>query len=419
MAFRVESDLRIQIVDVEEHLSRIVEYSFSRPPEEMLAAALDACVKLSGACGGSILGEEGPALQFLFSNVSELIGVKVPMESIAGVTVTQGRILYTYAPADERHFAGVDEKLGRLTRFLLSLPIPSVHRSAGQGRAIRNAGALQLLFDEDIMPEENVEQGRREFPVDQFRTHALYGGRLRQIFWMLPSIAFAMEFIRLQQTSYQAIHELKNKLISGLSWVGCIRDDLKERNPGLVEDATILEDFELATSSLREGAELAKTYLQLTKLYAPKFEPSDLRQLLRETAASVRALGQELGAAGLRVDVETEENIPLRDVDPGQLRMALFNLCKNAVEVLVTHRTPDPTLRLRLATQGRCVRICVADNGPGMPEEIAAHLFVAFKTKKEGGTGLGLTITKKIVEIHGGEIRCRTGASGTEFVIEL
>ena len=63
--------------------------------------------------------------------------------------------------------------------------------------------------------------------------------------------------------------------------------------------------------------------------------------------------------------------------------------------------------------------VVMADNGKGMPEEIANNLFVAFKTKKQGGTGLGLTITKKIIDVHNGRIKCETGSNGTSFTISL
>jgi two-component system nitrogen regulation sensor histidine kinase GlnL len=54
-----------------------------------------------------------------------------------------------------------------------------------------------------------------------------------------------------------------------------------------------------------------------------------------------------------------------------------------------------------------------------MPEEIANNLFIPFKTKKEGGTGLGLTIAKKIIDLHSGRIQCNTSSNGTEFKIIL
>src|SRR5512137_2186250 len=114
---------------MEKHLRRIVEMSLGSTPEEMLKASLETCIQLTGATGGSILGEEGLRLQFLFSDVAELIGVRVPFDSIAGVTVNENKIIYTYAPADKRHFNGVDTQIQHRTKYLLSIPIRSIHRA--------------------------------------------------------------------------------------------------------------------------------------------------------------------------------------------------------------------------------------------------------------------------------------------------
>jgi signal transduction histidine kinase len=89
------------------------------------------------------------------------------------------------------------------------------------------------------------------------------------------------------------------------------------------------------------------------------------------------------------------------------------------VEALVEHKVPRPEIRISSsALNGRAVLV-ISDNGPGMPPEIANNLFIAFKTKKQGGTGLGLTITKKIVDVHGGTIKCDTDNNGTRFTIKL
>ena len=61
----------------------------------------------------------------------------------------------------------------------------------------------------------------------------------------------------------------------------------------------------------------------------------------------------------------------------------------------------------------------IGDDADVRYKEIADNLFVPFKTKKEGGTGLGLTITKKIIDVHGGTIRCETGSTGTRFTLTL
>ncbi len=393
-----------------------MQRSLGSTPEQMLETSLSACIQLAGAQGGSILAEEGPHLRFLFSDVADLIGVAVPFDSIAGVAVRNSLVVYTYAPADERHFAGVDDRLKHQTRYLLSIPIPSVLTSSGESRRASNAGVLQLLFSEDIAPELTTGRLPCEFGLDAFKEQPLYDRHLKGIFSVLPIIAFGMEVMSLRQTSYQVIHELKNKFIAGQSWLDFLKDDLQAKAPAALADAGIREDAELAETSIREGAELAKRYLQLTRIYTPAFADAPLNAVLAEVAASARAVAAQQGAPHLQVIENLTTENTVRRVDAGQLKMAFFNLMKNAVEVLIERKVPSPRVTVTSARAGDRIEVTIADNGPGMPPEIAEHLFVAFKTKKEGGTGLGLTITKKIVDIHGGSIRCETGAQGTRFI---
>lgn len=405
---------------MQEHLQKIVYCSLGSSPEDMLKTSLNACIEMSGASGGSILGEEGPSLQFLFSNVVELIGMNVPFDSLAGETARKSLVIYTYAPSDKRHFEDVDEKIHKQTKYLLSIPIPSTLMNSNDGSAKgKNAGTLQLLFENNIFPDIDVEKGPREFPVDEFRENDLYNTNLKDIFFILPIIAFGMEIVKLRQTSYQAIHELKNKMIAGLSWVNYLREDITAGAPELMYAENIMEDFDLAESSIREGAELAKTYLQFTKIFSPKFTDASVNDVLRETASSIKAFAMELNAVDFKITTDLAPDNNLQQIDPGQLKMAFFNLCKNAVEVLVEHSVTTPAISIRSRTENGSTTITIEDNGPGMPQEIAENLFIPFKTKKEGGTGLGLTITKKIIDIHNGSIKCSTGVSGTRFDITI
>jgi signal transduction histidine kinase len=404
---------------MEQYLRRIVELSLGSTPEELLKALLETCIQLTGATGGSILGEEGVNLQFLFSNVAELIGVQVPFDSIAGVTVNESKVVYTYAPADRRHFHGVDAQIQRETKYLLSIPIKSIHRSTGPGNAAKNSGALQLLFDNNIFPEINLEGGAREFLLTELEKNRSFMKRLKGILWFLPIVAFGMEVMRLRQTSYQTIHELKNKLISGLSWIGYLKEDIRQKNPAILDEENIRQDFELSETAIREGANLARTYLQFTNIYSPDFAPVNINDVLAETAVSVKALAAELKAVNFSVVLDLEREIGVRNFDASQLKMAFFNLCKNGVEALVEHKVPDPEIRISSAVQNGRAVLVISDNGPGMPPEIANNLFMAFKTKKNGGVGLGLTITKKIIDVHGGAIKCDTDNKGTRFTIML
>lgn len=403
----------------EGHIMQVIQSSLRKAPEAMLEECLDILIRISGASGGSILGEEGPHLQFLFSDVEALIGVNVPWDSIAGATASSGVIIYTYAPSDKRHYDAIDEKIEHQTRYLLSIPVPSVHKGAEEHDNANSAGALQLLFDENIFPEFDVSTGPVEFKLETLKEQTIYSEGLQGVFWILPNISFGLEVMKLRQTSYQAIHELKNKLISAFSWMNCLREDLGDLEPDVLENEDIVEDFKLAESSIEEGADLAKSYLQFTKLYTPAFQDAQVNDVLKETASSVRALAEDTGDGDFKVVTELDDAMPVRQLDPSQLKMAFFNLGKNAVEALVELGTESPQITISSTWEESVCRVIVADNGPGLPPEIADHLFVAFKTKKEGGTGLGLTITKKIIDVHGGNIRCETGETGTSFIIEL
>lgn len=405
--------------EIQGRLQELVSLSFGNSPEDMLKHVLELCIETAGADGGSILAEEGPHLKFVFSDVPELIGVQVPFDSIAGVTVRQGLVVYTFAPKDERHFGGVDKRLHSATRYLLSVPIPSVHRGTEDGQRQSHAGALQLLFNAPVLPGEELKSGRLEFAVETFRQYPEVSDRFGQVLWMLPIVAFAMEVMTLRQTSYQVIHELKNKLIAGQSWMGCLRDDIAENDAAVLERENVKEDLSIAETALKEGAELAKTYLQFTSIYTPEFVETDVNAVLRETAASATAFAAERSLNGFSVPMDLDPQIRPRMLDPRQLRMAFFNLCKNAVEALGECGTQSPALKISSRMDGNRVRVCIGDNGPGMPKEVADNLFVAFKTKKEGGTGLGLTITKRIVDVHGGSIDCSTGKDGTVFTVVL
>jgi signal transduction histidine kinase len=403
----------------EVYLKQVLQNSLVKPAEEMMEDCLKICIELAGAQGGSILAEEGPFLKFVFSNVASLIGVTVPWDSIAGNTARESIVIYTYAPTDKRHFEGIDGTIKHQTRYLLSIPIPSIHQAAEARTRVKSAGVLQLLFDDNLFPERDVTQGAVEFSLDDVKTQAHYEDTLQDVFWILPNISFGMEVMRLRQTSYQVIHELKNKLIAAQSWMNCLKEDLQDINAELFEDATIKEDFDLAESSAREGSKLAVNYLQLTKIYTPQVEDANLNDVLRRTAADMRVFAGDMSTWPVEVRAELDDAVTNKRIDPDQLRMAFFNLCKNAVEALAEFKTPNALLLITSHEEKKRTRIDIIDNGPGMPEEIASNLFTAFKTKKQGGTGLGLTICKKIIDIHGGSIRCETGPTGTRFIVEI
>jgi signal transduction histidine kinase len=128
----------------------------------------------------------------------------------------------------------------------------------------------------------------------------------------------------------------------------------------------------------------------------------------------VTLLRPEAEAAQVTFAVETPPAPLTVSGDPARLRQVLLNLTRNALEAML-ERPGHVTLRARRAAAG--VEIDVADDGPGFPEELP--VFDAFFTTKPQGTGLGLSLTHRIVTDHGGTIRVRSKPGDTCFTITL
>jgi two-component system sensor histidine kinase HydH len=101
--------------------------------------------------------------------------------------------------------------------------------------------------------------------------------------------------------------------------------------------------------------------------------------------------------------------------DPEQLSQVLMNLLLNAIDAA----GPEGGVDIRVAKHGATIGIEVKDTGPGLSEKQREHLFEAFYTTKEGGTGLGLAVSRELAVGMGGSLHYRNDGPGATFEIEL
>ena len=143
-------------------------------------------------------------------------------------------------------------------------------------------------------------------------------------------------------------------------------------------------------------------------------KPVDMEPLVQET---VRSLGPRISNKNLVVSVESPAGLPRAEVDPDLIRQVLVNLLHNAVKF-----TPQGgRITIRLQEEESAVAVSVMDDGPGIPPEDIRRIFGEFYRAEGGaapeeGTGLGLTIARHIVNLHGGHIEVeRRPEGGSDF----
>jgi two-component system sensor kinase FixL len=163
---------------------------------------------------------------------------------------------------------------------------------------------------------------------------------------------------------------------------------------------------EAGQQSLRAGQIIKHLREFVTKGETEK-SPQNLRQLIEEAGALALVGSRE---KGVRSVFDFASGADLVVVDRIQIQQVLTNLMRNAVEAM--KESPERELRVRIEPIGDEIKVLVEDSGPGIPDEIASELFKPFTTTKAGGMGVGLSISKRIVEAHGGTMAASRGSLG-------
>jgi two-component system NtrC family sensor kinase len=200
----------------------------------------------------------------------------------------------------------------------------------------------------------------------------------------------------------------------------------------VVAHASLLEEEAAGPQSVRAQkirtaaercARIVSTFLDMARRRPAKASPVQVAEVV---AQALDLVGYSLRAAGIEVKVDLPADLPPIWADADQMVQVFLNLASNAQHAVTDWREAPPG-RPRLlvvtgAADGSSVRVKVADNGPGIPEEARARVFDPFfTTKPEGkGTGVGLSLCRSIVAAHGGAIAAEeTPGGGCTMVLRL
>ena len=115
-----------------------------------------------------------------------------------------------------------------------------------------------------------------------------------------------------------------------------------------------------------------------------------------------------------------DPRLPCVRGDRVQLQQVVLNLLLNAIQAASSQHAGAPAVSMVTDRSGTAVRLVVTDSGPGIPPESMTRIFDPFYTTKPDGLGVGLSISRSIIEVHGGELSAGNQPSGgAEFVVTL
>ncbi|WP_152619419.1 ATP-binding protein [Cohnella kolymensis] len=180
-------------------------------------------------------------------------------------------------------------------------------------------------------------------------------------------------------------HEIRNPLTTIKGFIQLFRDRIDVHYVDL-----ILVELDRINFIVSE-------FLVLSKPQAVEFKLTDIKSLVHHVTAFMEA---EMNMNNVQIRSRFESDLPLIRSEENQLKQVFVNLFKNAMESM----DGGGTIHLDLTSDGSVLCVQIRDEGSGMPEHILRRLGEPFYTTKEGGTGLGLMVSKKIIENHGGEI---------------
>ncbi|BCH31960.1 sensor protein FixL [Mesorhizobium sp. L-8-10] len=341
----------------------------------------------------------------------------------ATVVIDDGGIITSFSAAAVRQFGFTEaEAIGRNVNLLMPEPYHSEHD-----------GYIQRYLTTDekrIIGVDRVVVGRRKdgstFPmklsVGEMRSgdRKFFTGFIRDLTEREESAARLQEIqdelarlARLNELGEMAstlAHELNQPLAAIANYSqGCARFLAQLDGPAANRIREALE--ETAKQSLRAGGIIRHLREFVTRGETEK-SAEDLRKLIEEAGALALVGAREQGVRSV-FDFAPDTGEVL--VDRIQVQQVLINLMRNAMEAMRESERRELSVRTASDRDG-FVAVEIADTGPGIPEDIATRLFQPFVTSKASGMGIGLSISKRIVEAHGGSITLeRNGKGGATF----
>jgi signal transduction histidine kinase len=389
-----------RILELTRNLSSSVEL------EAYLQSVLSAATELTGSETASIMEYNKVTKEFYFKFVpwfhrEAVANAGVPLSgSVAGWIFSNVKpAIVNDATKDERHYGKIDELTGFTTRSLLGVPLILRGKPVGVFEVFNKSGE-ENYTEEDVLVLETlaslssiaIQNDQLEITVQSSREEALELNRLKNEFIAITS------------------HELRTPLGLILGHSTFLRE--------LVDE----EHHEQVDAIIRNATRLKEIIESLTSVDNYQTGGASLRQrkasiarIIEDVVSSFREMAGQKNVS-IKIDLPENDDLLVK-VDASKIAIVMSNLVKNAI----TFTNEGGNVTVRGEQQNSFVKVSVEDDGVGIPAKDLSLIFERFYqveshlTRKHGGMGLGLSVAKVMIEMHGGRIwaESKEGAGST------
>jgi two-component system sensor kinase FixL len=378
-----------------------------KAPDKLRVVGLGG-VDLSGSANSGLTAAEDQAtrLESMINAIPDAI-----------ITIDERGHIRFFSTAAERMFQyRADEVIGQNVKILMPAPYSVEHdghlerylrtgekRIIGLGRVVvgrRKDGStfpIELTVGEATAKSQHIFTGLIRDISDRQETE-------RRLHEVQDDLIHVSRLSAMGELASALAHELNQPLTAISNYLLAARQ-LVQRGPEHAERAA-----DIIGKSIDQAMRAGQIIRQL-RSFVQKREveraPADIDEVIDE-ASALAFIG--LKEKGVRVMIERQEDLPPVPIDRIQIQQVLINLIRNAVDAMEGRSLRD--LTIRISRDGGEVRISIVDTGSGVPKDMQDRLFQAFATSKPAGMGVGLSISRNIVEAHSGRLWFEPNPSG-------
>ncbi len=345
----------------------------------------------------------------------------------ATIVIDERGIIETFSATAERLFGfSAREVVGKDVAMLMPPPNRGKHgaylarylmigdrRVIGRERVVAGARRDGTTFPMELSVAEITSGGGRSF-IGFIHDLTERQATQRQLEDLRAELIHMSRFTAMGEMASTLAHELNQPLTAVVSYLnGCRR---LIDGADTLQNLMIRDGMERAADQAMRAGQIISRLRQFVSRRENQQQPENLSRLI-EDASALALVG--IRQTGVKVTTMFDSTLTVVLVDKVQIQQVVLNLMRNAIEAMQETERREltiETVQVDLLT----AEVRVSDTGPGIAPSIAAQLFQPFVTTKPQGMGVGLSISRTIIEAHGGRLWAEAGpAGGTVFRLTL